>query len=63
MKVDKIIFSSSEARALEIAVDELDCYIGVMSEDIKEVQDEAHLEKLRWASQKLHTLLASSAYA
>jgi hypothetical protein len=57
----RLILSDTEIRAIEIALDALDSYIGVMGEDTKEVQDEAHLEKLQlqWASKRIHTLLES----
>jgi hypothetical protein len=59
MTETKLVLSGSEVKALEIAADELDSYIGVMREDIKEVQDETQLEKLEWASKKIRGLLAA----
>jgi hypothetical protein len=45
--------TKSERVAIEIALDELDAYISFAGE-------EDNLEKLRWASRKLHELLALS---
>lgn len=50
--------TKTDRTAISIAVDELDSYIGVMSQDIVEVQRESELQKLQWASRKLHNLLA-----
>jgi hypothetical protein len=52
--------SKSERAAIEIALDELDSYIGVMSQDIRALEGEVSLEKLEWASKKLHKLLEQS---
>src|SRR5262245_20912744 len=45
--------TNTERTAIAIALDELDCYIGVMGEDSEEMEREANLGRLRWASKKL----------
>lgn len=42
--------------AIEIALDELDSYIGVLGIDAL-ASEEQNPEKLKWASKKLHALI------
>jgi hypothetical protein len=49
--------TESDLHAIDVALNELDCYIGVIGNDSVEVEHEANIGRLRWASKKLHRLL------
>jgi len=49
--------NKSDLYAIDVALNELDLYIGVVGNDSIDTEHEANIDRLRWASKKLHKLL------